>query len=138
MLESCCRGPKKVLPPSGLLTEVIWFTRAVSIGNDGVDLFNFWVVLFVCLIMATISVVVASGGIGGVIVWALSVRKGATFSAIHHGFDGDSHLYWGLFQRPCSWGRRCVHSPIIIASAAKNWRFLVDSTSAPIAGSRVR
>ena len=55
--------------PIGFLTEIVWFVRAVSIGNEGVDLFNFWVVLFVCLIMAMISVVVASGGIGGVVVW---------------------------------------------------------------------
>ena len=125
---------QKGATPSGLLTEVIWFTRAVSIGNDGVDLFNFWVVLFVCLIMATISVVVASGGIGGVIVWLSQFAKGPRSVQFITGFDGDSHLYWGLFQRHARGVRRCVHSPIIIASAAKKLAFLVDSTSAPIAG----
>ncbi len=62
--------------PIGFLTEVVWFVRAVSIGNEGVDLFNFWVVLFVCLIMGMISVVVASGGIGGVVVWLAQFAKG--------------------------------------------------------------
>ena len=85
--------------PIGFLTEIVWFVRAVSIGNEGVDLFNFWVVLFVCLIMATISVVVASGGIGGVGRMALSVCKGTPFRPIHHGIDGDRHLHRGLFQR---------------------------------------
>lgn len=67
--------------PIGFLTEIVWFVRAVSIGNEGVDLFNFWVVLFVCLIMAMISVVVASGGISGVVVWLARFAKG--LSLIH-------------------------------------------------------
>ena len=61
--------------PSGFLAETVWFVRAVSVGNDGIDLFNFWVVLFVFLIMATISVVVASGGIGVWLSGSLSLRR---------------------------------------------------------------
>ena len=118
---------------SGLLTEVIWFTRAVSIGNDGVDLFNFWVVLFVCLIMATISVVVASGGIGGVIVWLSQFAKGPRSTQFITGlmgiliFIGDysNAMLVGPTMRPLTDHHRVSREKLA---------FLVDSTSAPIAG----
>ena len=94
---------QKGATPSGFLAEAVWFVRAVSIGNDGIDLFNFWVVLFVFLIMATISVVVASGRHWRCRCLALSVCEGAAFSAIYHRFDGDRHLYWRLFQCDACW-----------------------------------
>ena len=124
---------QKGATPSGLLTEVIWFTRAVSIGNDGVDLFNFWVVLFVCLIMATISVVVASGGIGGVIVWLSQFAKGPRSTQFITGlmgiliFIGDysNAMLVGPTMRPLTDHHRVSREKLA---------FLVDSTSAPIAG----
>ncbi len=124
---------QKGATPSGLLTEVIWFTRAVSIGNDGVDLFNFWVVLFVCLIMATISVVVASGGIGGVIVWLSQFAKGPRSAQFITGlmgiliFIGDysNAMLVGPTMRPLTDHHRVSREKLA---------FLVDSTSAPIAG----
>ena len=124
--------PKRYYP-TGLLTEVIWFTRAVSIGNDGVDLFNFWVVLFVCLIMATISVVVASGGIGGVIVWLSQFAKGPRSTQFITGlmgiliFIGDysNAMLVGPTMRPLTDHHRVSREKLA---------FLVDSTSAPIAG----
>ncbi len=124
---------QKGATPSGLLTEVIWFTRAVSISNDGVDLFNFWVVLFVCLIMATISVVVASGGIGGVIVWLSQFAKGPRSAQFITGlmgiliFIGDysNAMLVGPTMRPLTDYHRVSREKLA---------FLVDSTSAPIAG----
>ena len=124
---------QKGATPTGLLTEVIWFTRAVSIGNDGVDLFNFWVVLFVCLIMATISVVVASGGISGVIVWLSQFAKGPRSAQFITGlmgiliFIGDysNAMLVGPTMRPLTDHHRVSREKLA---------FLVDSTSAPIAG----
>ncbi len=119
--------------PIGFLTEVVWFARAVSIGNDGVDLFNFWVVLFVCLIMATVSVVVASGGIGGVVVWLSQFAKGPRSAQFITGlmgiviFIGDysNAMLVGPTMRPLTDHHRVSREKLA---------FLVDSTSAPIAG----
>ena len=119
--------------PIGFLTEIVWFVRAVSIGNDGVDLFNFWVVLFVCLIMATISVVVASGGISGVVVWLSRFAKGPRSSQFITGlmgiiiFIGDysNAMLVGPTMRPLTDHYRVSREKLA---------FLVDSTSAPIAG----
>ena len=119
--------------PSGFLTEAVWFVRAVSVGNDGIDLFNFWVVLFVFLIMATISVVVASGGIGGVVVWLSQFAKGPRSSQFITGlmgiviFIGDysNAMLVGPTMRPLTDHHRVSREKLA---------FLVDSTSAPIAG----
>ena len=119
--------------PVGFLTEVVWFVRAVSIGNEGVDLFNFWVVLFVCLIMATISVVVASGGISGVVVWLAQFAKGPRSAQFITGlmgiviFIGDysNAMLVGPTMRPLTDHHRVSREKLA---------FLVDSTSAPIAG----
>ena len=119
--------------PTGFFTEVVWFVRAVSIGNDGVDLFNFWVVLFVCLIMATISIVVASGGISGVVVWLSRFAKGPRSSQFITGlmgiviFIGDysNAMIVGPTMRPLTDHHRVSREKLA---------FLVDSTSAPIAG----
>ena len=118
---------------TGFLTEIIWFTRAVSIGNDGVDLFNFWVVLFVSLIMGTISVVVASGGIGGVVIWLSQFAKGPRSAQFITGlmgiviFIGDysNAMLVGPTMRPLTDHHRVSREKLA---------FLVDSTSAPIAG----
>ena len=119
--------------PSGFLAEAVWFVRAVSVGNDGIDLFNFWVVLFVCLIMATISVVVASGGIGGVVVWLSQFAKGPRSTQFITGlmgiviFIGDysNAMLVGPTMRPLTDHHRVSREKLA---------FLVDSTSAPIAG----
>ena len=119
--------------PSGFLAETVWFVRAVSVGNDGIDLFNFWVVLFVCLIMATISVVVASGGIGGVVVWLSQFAKGPRSAQFITGlmgiviFIGDysNAMLVGPTMRPLTDHHRVSREKLA---------FLVDSTSAPIAG----
>ena len=119
--------------PIGFLTEAVWFVRAVSIGNDGVDLFNFWVVLFVFLIMATISVVVASGGISGVVVWLARFAKGPRSAQLITSlmgiiiFIGDysNAMIVGPTMRPLTDHHRVSREKLA---------FLVDSTSAPIAG----
>ena len=118
---------------TGFLTEVVWFVRAVSIGNNGVDLFNFWVVLFVFLIMATISVVVASGGISGVVVWLARFAKGPRSAQLITSlmgiviFIGDysNAMIVGPTMRPLTDHHRVSREKLA---------FLVDSTSAPIAG----
>ena len=115
------------------LAEAVWFVRAVSVGNDGIDLFNFWVVLFVCLIMATISVVVASGGINGVVVWLSQFAKGPRSTQFITGlmgiviFIGDysNAMLVGPTMRPLTDHHRVSREKLA---------FLVDSTSAPIAG----
>lgn len=119
--------------PIGFFAEVVWFVRAVSIGNEGVDLFNFWVVLFVCLIMAMISVVVASGGIGGVVIWLSQFAKGPRSAQFITGlmgiviFIGDysNAMLVGPTMRPLTDHHRVSREKLA---------FLVDSTSAPIAG----
>ena len=119
--------------PSDFLTEVVWFARAVSVGNDGIDLFNLWVVLFVFLIMATISVVVASGGISGVVVWLSRFAKGPRSAQFITGvmgiviFIGDysNAMLVGPTMRPLTDHHRVSREKLA---------FLVDSTSAPIAG----
>ena len=124
---------QKGATPSGFLAEVVWFVRAVSVGNDGIDLFNFWVVLFVFLIMATISVVVASGGIGGVVVWLSQFAKGPRSAQFITGlmgiviFIGDysNAMLVGPTMRPLTDHHRVSREKLA---------FLVDSTSAPIAG----
>ena len=124
---------QKGATPSGFLAEAVWFVRAVSVGNDGIDLFNFWVVLFVCLIMATISVVVASGGIGGVVVWLSQFAKGPRSAQFITGlmgiiiFIGDysNAMLVGPTMRPLTDHHRVSREKLA---------FLVDSTSAPIAG----
>ena len=124
---------QKGATPNNFLTEVVWFVRAVSVGNDGIDLFNFWVVLFVCLIMATISVVVASGGINGVVVWLSQFAKGPRSAQFITGlmgiviFIGDysNAMLVGPTMRPLTDHHRVSREKLA---------FLVDSTSAPIAG----
>ncbi|RKU16532.1 hypothetical protein C6503_12150 [Candidatus Poribacteria bacterium] len=124
---------QKGATPSGFLAEAVWFVRAVSVGNDGIDLFNFWVVLFVCLIMATISVVVASGGIGGVVIWLSQFAKGPRSAQFITGlmgviiFIGDysNAMLVGPTMRPLTDHHRVSREKLA---------FLVDSTSAPIAG----
>ena len=124
---------QKGATPGDLLTEIVWFVRAVSIGNDGIDLFNFWVVLFVCLIMATVSVVIASGGISGVVVWLSQFAKGPRSAQFITGlmgiiiFIGDysNAMLVGPTMRPLTDHHRVSREKLA---------FLVDSTSAPIAG----
>ncbi len=124
---------QKGATPSGFFAEAVWFVRAVSVGNDGIDLFNFWVVLFVFLIMATISVVVASGGIGGVVVWLSQFAKGPRSAQFITGlmgiviFIGDysNAMLVGPTMRPLTDHHRVSREKLA---------FLVDSTSAPIAG----
>ena len=124
---------QKGATPSNLLAEIVWFIRAVSIGNDGIDLFNFWVVLFVFLIMAMVSVVIASGGINGVVVWLSQFAKGPRSSQFITGlmgiiiFIGDysNAMLVGPTMRPLTDHHRVSREKLA---------FLVDSTSAPIAG----
>lgn len=119
--------------PVGLLTEVVWFARAVTIGNDGIDLFNIWVLVFICLIMTMISVVVASGGINAVIMWLSRFAKGPRSTqfitslmgiAIFIGEYSNAMLV-GPTMRPLTDQHRISREKLA---------YIVDSTSSPIAG----
>ncbi len=117
----------------GFLTEVVWAARAVTITNDGIDFFNAWVILFVGIIMAMISVVVASGGIEGVIIslsrYATGPRSTQFMTALMGIviFIGDysNAILVGATMRPLSEHHRVSREKLA---------YLVDSTSAPIAG----
>ncbi len=117
----------------GFFSEIVWFVREVTVTNDGIDLFNFWVILFVCLIMSVISVVVASGGIEGVVAWLSQYARGprsTQFITTLMGliiFIGDysNAMLVGPTMRPLTDHYRISREKLA---------YLVDSTSAPIAG----
>ncbi len=117
-----------------LLWEIVWFAREVTIKNEpNIDLFNIWVILFVLLIMATIAVVVASGGIAGVVTWLSRFAKGPRSTQIITAvmgiviFIGDysNAMLVGPTMRPLTDYHRVSREKLA---------YIVDSTSAPIAG----
>ncbi|MCY4403273.1 MAG: hypothetical protein OXD54_11910 [Candidatus Poribacteria bacterium] len=113
--------------------EVVWFARAVTISNDGIDLFNFWVILFVFFMMSMISVVIASGGIASVITilsrFAIGPRSTQFITAIMGTviFIGDysNAMLVGPTMRPITDKYKVSREKLA---------YIVDSTSAPIAG----
>lgn len=120
--------------PLGFLAEIVWFAREVTIKNEpAIDLFNTWVILFVFLIMATIAVVVASGGIAGVVTWLSRFAKGPRSTQVITVlmgiviFIGDysNAMLVGPTMRPLTDYHRVSREKLA---------YLVDSTSAPIAG----
>ena len=120
--------------PSGFLAEVVWFAREVTIKNGSdIDFFNIWVIVFVFLIMATISVVVASGGIAGVVTWLSRFAKGPRSTQVITAvmgiviFIGDysNAMLVGPTMRPLTDYHRVSREKLA---------YIVDSTSAPIAG----
>ena len=97
------------------------------------DSFNLLVILFIMLILSTISVVIVSGGIQGIINWLTRFAKGprsTQFVTVLMGFavfidDYANTMIVGSAMRPAA-----DHQRISRAKLA----FLVDSTTAPIAG----
>lgn len=116
-----------------LFTEVVWFARAVTVGNDGIDLFNVWVILFVLFMMSMISVVIASGGVASAITilskFAKGVRSTQCITAIMGTviFIGDysNAMLVGPTMRPITDKYKVCREKLA---------YIVDSTSAPIAG----
>lgn len=116
-----------------LFSEVIWFARAITVGNDGIDLFNIWVIIFVLFMMSMISVVIASGGIAGAISILSKFARGprsTQFIAALMGtviFIGDysNAMLVGPTMRPLTDKYKVSREKLA---------YIVDSTSAPIAG----
>ncbi|MCE2400621.1 Na+/H+ antiporter NhaC family protein [Candidatus Poribacteria bacterium] len=114
-------------------SEVVWFARAVTVGNDGIDLFNIWVILFVLFMMSMISVVIASGGIASAISLLSRLAKGprstqfitAVMGTVIFIGDYSNAMLVGPTMRPITDRYKVSREKLA---------YIVDSTSAPIAG----
>ena len=114
-----------------------WFTSAysqtASVATSVVDSFNLLIILFIVLILSTISVVIVSGGIQGIIHWLSRFAKGARstqFATVLMGFavfidDYANTMIVGSAMRPATDQKRISREKLA---------YLVDSTTAPIAG----
>ncbi len=113
--------------------EVYWFARAVTVTNDGIDLFNIWVILFVLFMMSMISVVIASGGIASAISLLSHLARGprstqfitAVMGTIIFIGDYSNAMLVGPTMRPITDRYKVSREKLA---------YIVDSTSAPIAG----
>ncbi|MDE0314050.1 MAG: hypothetical protein OXM61_04040 [Candidatus Poribacteria bacterium] len=114
-------------------SEVVWFARAVTVGNDGIDLFNLWVILFVLFMMSMISVVIASGGIASAISLLSHLARGprstqfitAVMGTVIFIGDYSNAMLVGPTMRPITDRYKVSREKLA---------YIVDSTSAPIAG----
>ncbi len=116
---------------------VMWvpsvFNHTFSVVKSVTDSFNLLVILFIVLILSTISVVIVSGGIQGIINWLTRFAKGPRSTqlvTVLMGFavfidDYANTMIVGSAMRPAT-----DHQRISRAKLA----YLVDSTTAPIAG----
>ena len=108
--------------------ETLWFAGKVIL-----DLENIWMAIFVFLILSMISVVVASGGMGGIVVWlsrfATGTRSTQVVTALIGVFvfigDYTSAMLTGPSMRPMTDRFRVCREKLA---------YIVDSTSAPITG----
>ena len=109
------------------------YSQTASVAESVVDSFNLLVILFIVLILSTISVVIVSGGIQGIIRWLSRFAKGprsTQFVTVLMGCavfidDYANTMIVGSAMRPAT-----DHQRISRAKLA----YLVDSTTAPIAG----
>lgn len=114
-------------------SEVVWFARAVTVSNDGIDLFNFWVILFVLFMMSMITVVIASGGIGGVISLLSHLAKGARSTQLITAIMG-TIIFIGDYSNAMLVGPTMRPITDKFKVSREKLAYIVDSTSAPIAG----
>ena len=114
-------------------TEVVWFVRAVTVGNDGIDLFNFWVILFVLFMMSMISVVIASGGIGSAISLLSYLAKGVRSTQLITALMGTA-IFIGDYSNAMLVGPTMRPITDKYKVCREKLAYIVDSTSAPIAG----
>ena len=114
-------------------SEFVWFVRAVSVGNDGIDLFNIWIILFILFMMSTISVVVASGGIASAVSLLSHLARGPRSSQFVTGLMG-TLIFIGDYSNAMLVGP--TMRPITDKNnvSREKLAYIVDSTSAPIAG----
>lgn len=114
-----------------------WFTsvfsQTASVATSVVNSFNLFIIVFIVLTLSTISVVIVSGGIQGIIRWLSRFSKGprsTQFVTVLMGFavfidDYANTMIVGSAMRPATDQRRISREKLA---------FLVDSTTAPIAG----
>ena len=114
-------------------SEVVWFARAVTVGNDGIDLFNIWVILFVLFMMSMISVVIASGGIGSVISLLSYLAKGPRSTQFITAIMG-TVIFIGDYSNAMLVGPTMRPITDRYKVSREKLAYIVDSTSAPIAG----
>lgn len=114
-------------------SEVVWFARAVTIGNDGIDLFNIWVILFVLFMMSMISVVIASGGIASAISILSHLARGPRSTQFITGLMG-TLIFIGDYSNAMLVGPTMRPITDRYKVSREKLAYIVDSTSAPIAG----
>lgn len=118
---------------SGFFSELVWFSRAVTISNDGIDLFNMWVILFVLFMMSMISVVIASGGIAGAINILSKLARGPRTTQAITSLMG-SLIFIGDYSNAMLVGPTMRPLTDKYKVSREKLAYIVDSTSAPIAG----
>ena len=114
-------------------SEVIWFAREVTIGNDGIDLFNIWVILFVLFMMSMISIVFASGGIASAISILSHLARGPRSTQFITGLMG-TLIFIGDYSNAMLVGPTMRPITDRYKVSREKLAYIVDSTSAPIAG----
>lgn len=115
------------------VSEIVWFARAVTIGNDGIDLFNIWVILFVIFMMSMISVVIASGGIASAISILSHLARGPRSTQFITGLMG-TLIFIGDYSNAMLVGPTMRPITDRYKVSREKLAYIVDSTSAPIAG----
>ncbi len=116
-----------------LISEIVWFTRAVTVGNEGIDLFNLWVILFVLFMMSMISVVIASGGIASTISVLSHLAKGPRSTQLVTAIMG-TVIFIGDYSNAMLVGPTMRPITDKYKVSREKLAYIVDSTSAPIAG----
>ena len=115
------------------VSEVVWFAREVTIGNDGIDLFNIWVILFVLFMMSMISIVFASGGIASAISILSHLARGPRSTQFITGLMG-TLIFIGDYSNAMLVGPTMRPITDRYKVSREKLAYIVDSTSAPIAG----
>ncbi len=118
---------------TSFVSEVVWFARAVTVGNDGIDLFNIWVILFVLFMMSMISVVIASGGIASAITILSHFARGPRSTQFITGLMG-TLIFIGDYSNAMLVGPTMRPITDRYKVSREKLAYIVDSTSAPIAG----
>ena len=109
------------------------YSQTASVATSVVNSFNLFIIVFIILTLSTISVVIVSGGIQGIIRWLSRFAKGARstqFVTVLMGFavfidDYANTMIVGSAMRPATDQKRISREKLA---------YLVDSTTAPIAG----
>ena len=128
-----------VLSSIRIMSDSVWdwfpslYSQTASVATSVGNSFNRLVILFIVLTLSTISVVIVSGGIQGIIRWLSRFAKGprsTQFVTVLMGFavfidDYANTMIVGAAMRPATDQKRISREKLA---------YLVDSTTAPIAG----